>query len=255
MMIWTASSSSSNRAGERVATRQAYDMAAAGLLMGSVRRRIALGWALSILFQACMIACVTDAAFPQAPDASGMDFLAAGSAAPSGETSVADRGAAMLDPSDVLRRSLAVPGWGQVTNRQIWKVPLVYGAFAGAAVYTSQLTVRYHDYRAAVYNITRGEESDLRFGATPAYIPATANVTQLQTLRDRYRNRRDFMFVAMGLIHGLQVLDAYVFAHMKSFDVSDDLSHRITLSPSLQDHPLGASPVLSMKIPLRSARR
>jgi hypothetical protein len=30
-------------------------------------------------------------------------------------------------PSKVLYQSLMVPGWGQVTNRQIWKVPVIYG--------------------------------------------------------------------------------------------------------------------------------
>ncbi|MEX2435739.1 MAG: DUF5683 domain-containing protein, partial [Balneolaceae bacterium] len=47
------------------------------------------------------------------------------------------------------------------------------------------------------------------------------------------RNRRDFMFVVMGLAYGLNVLDAYVYAHMRSFDVSDDLSARTIIQPTL----------------------
>ena len=41
------------------------------------------------------------------------------------------------------------------------------------------------------------------------------------------------MFVVMGLAYGLNILDAYVYAHMRSFDVSDDLSARTTVSPAI----------------------
>lgn len=132
-------------------------------------------------------------------------------------------------PKSVLYKSLIIPGWGQVVNRQIWKVPIIYGMFAGVGVYTFYLNDQYKDYRAAYYNETH---DDMQFGPTPEHLVGV-NVNQLQSTRNSYRNQRDFMFVVMGLAYGLNALDAYIFAHMRSFDVSDDLSAKTIIQPTL----------------------
>lgn len=131
-------------------------------------------------------------------------------------------------PTSVLYKSLIIPGWGQIVNRQIWKVPIIYGLFTGIGVYTVFLNNQYKDYRAAFYNTTN---DDMRFGPTPERLIGV-NANQLQSTRNSYRNRRDFMFVVMGLAYGLNALDAYIFAHMRSFDVSDDLSAKTTIQPA-----------------------
>ncbi len=135
-------------------------------------------------------------------------------------------------PRSVLFKSMMIPGWGQIENRQIWKVPIIYGLFAGIGVYTVNLHDQYQDYRAAYYNTVQGADSDFRFGPTPDYLEGV-NANQLQSNRNSLRNQRDFMFVVMGLAYGLNILDAYVYAHMRSFDVSDDLSARTTVSPAI----------------------
>jgi hypothetical protein len=163
----------------------------------------------------------------------------------------------IFDPKKALTQSLILPGWGQVQNQQAWKIPIIYGAFTGAGFYLSDLTKRYHDYRAAVYNISRGADSDLKFGETPSYIPPNANVVELQRLRDSYRNKRDFAFLIVGILYGLNALDAYVFAHMRSFDVSDDLSARIIISPAMSPMALGVegSGVVSPEVRVRISIR
>src|SRR5690625_7271476 len=55
-------------------------------------------------------------------------------------------------PRSVLFKSMMVPGWWQIENDQIWKVPLIYGMFAGEGIYTSYHVYAYKDYRAAYYN-------------------------------------------------------------------------------------------------------
>jgi len=55
----------------------------------------------------------------------------------------------------------------------------------------------------------------------------------LRQNRNFYRNRRDLVFVFIGLSYALNAIDAYVFAHLRSFDVSDDLSFRTDLEPVL----------------------
>lgn len=143
-----------------------------------------------------------------------------------------DQSSEYPSPKSVLYKSLIIPGWGQVVNRQIWKVPIIYGIFAGIGVYTVYVDGQYKDYRAAYYNSTQGEDNDFRFGPTPEYLQGV-NANQLQSTRNNLRNRRDLMFVIMGVAYGLNALDAYIFAHMRTFDVSDDLSARATVQPTL----------------------
>lgn len=132
------------------------------------------------------------------------------------------------EPRKVMLRSLMLPGWGQYTNRQIWKIPLVYGLIGGVAYYAYYADTRYEGYRAAFYN-SFDENEDLRFGPTPSWINPNSSTDFLRSSRNFYRNRRDFMIIATVLSYALNVLDAYIFAHMRDFDVSDDLS----LKPSL----------------------
>ena len=133
------------------------------------------------------------------------------------------------DPKKVLHRSFILPGWGQVTNKQAWKVPIIYGTMAGLGYYSVFLTKQYHDYRAAYYNL-QYPGGDLKFGATPAYL-AGASEGELLDGRNFLRNRRDFIYITIGLAYLLNAIDAYVFAHLRSFDVSDDLTMNAAIKP------------------------
>ena len=137
------------------------------------------------------------------------------------------------DPKSVMYKSMIIPGWGQIVNKQIWKVPIVYGLLGGLGYYSVYLNKKYHDYRAAYYNLNSQSPGDFRFGRTPAYIPESTNPDELQTIRNTYHNQRDMVYVGIVLAYGLNILDAYVFAHMRSFDVSEDLSMRTSFHPNI----------------------
>lgn len=143
-------------------------------------------------------------------------------------------------------KSLLIPGWGQITNKQAWKVPIVYGLLGGLTWYSIFLNKKYHDYRAAFYNLNREpSENDFRFGQTPPYLVDETSLESLKTNRNFFRNRRDFIYVTIGLAYGLNVIDAYVFAHMRSFDVSEDLSVRTTVKPTILER---GSPGLTLSL-------
>ena len=151
------------------------------------------------------------------------------------------------DPKMVFRRSLILPGWGQVTNKQVWKVPIVYGLIGGLSYYSVYLTKTYHDYRAAYYNSFE-ENTDQRFGATPDYL-ANQNASFLKSRRNFLRNRRDFIYITVGLAYLLNAVDAYVFAHLRSFDVSDDLSMNGRFTPDVIRTPLtGEVPSITLTL-------
>jgi hypothetical protein len=127
-------------------------------------------------------------------------------------------------PKQILRKSLILPGLGQYHNDQSWKIPLIYGLIGGLSYYSVFLTKQYHDYQAAYYNAVT-DNDDFRFGPTPDRLIG-ANTSQLKSNRNFLRNRRDFMYVTIGLAYALNAVDAYVYAHLSTFDVSDDLSLR-----------------------------
>jgi len=153
------------------------------------------------------------------------------------------------DPKTVLRRSLIIPGWGQVINKQTWKVPIVYGFLGGLTYYSVHLHKQYHDYRAAFYNINPNTPDDNKFGPTPGYIPDNSNLNSLRENRNFYRNRRDLVYVFIGLSYALNAIDAYVFAHLRPFDVSDDLSMKASIKPGLlAAQNYNSVPVVSLSI-------
>ncbi len=164
-----------------------------------------------------------------------------GSAASASHNSMAlssfflDDGALQADtvprPSTVMRKSMILPGWGQVVNRQAWKVPIIYGMLAGLTYYSILMDQNYRDYRAAFYN-SQNPDGDQRFGPTPPHIDPNQNPESMRYNRNVYRNRRDLTIIGVVLAYGLNIVDAYVFAQMRDFDVSDDLSARFQLGPA-----------------------
>ncbi|MEX2605398.1 MAG: DUF5683 domain-containing protein [Gracilimonas sp.] len=154
------------------------------------------------------------------------------------------------DPKLVLRQSLMIPGWGQITNKQSWKVPIVYGLLGGLTYYSITLHKQYHDYRAAYYNLHPETPDDFKFGPTPDYIPESSNINLLKENRNFYRNRRDLVYVFIGLSYALNAIDAYVFAHLRPFDVSDDLSMIAKLQPGILATRL-SDPIPSLSLSIK----
>ena len=46
----------------------------------------------------------------------------------------------------------------------------------------------------------------------------------IKNLRDNYRRNRDLCIILSGALYVLQIIDAHVDAHLKDYDISDDLS-------------------------------
>lgn len=132
------------------------------------------------------------------------------------------------NPKSVMFKSLILPGWGQVTNKQIWKIPIIYGLIGGVTAYTFYAHNRYQGYRAAYYN-SFDENTDLKFGPTPDFVPAGQPPELYRTNRNNFRNRRDMAIIGILVAYGLNVADAYIFAHLRDFDVSDDLAGRVVV--------------------------
>lgn len=150
-------------------------------------------------------------------------------------------------PWPVPKRALMwaiIPSGGQVYNRRWWKVPLVIGGFYGL--------YRVIDYNTDLYQRMKTAYL-LKLDDQPHEFSGTGidNVTTLRNLRDRFDKNTQMSYVFLLVGYALQGVEAYVDAHLRQFDISDDLSLR--LKPTIDLLPISGDPVLGVGIviPLR----
>ncbi len=131
--------------------------------------------------------------------------------------------------------SLVLPGAGQINNKDYWKVPLVYVAMGAGVYFIVTNNNSYNDARreyAFRLDNPNGVLNEDKYGGF--------NTTQVGQDRDYYKRFLDISVIATVAIYGLQVMEANVSAHLKGFDVSDDISMQIR--PSAMPTPYGIAP-------------
>ncbi|MFW5851731.1 MAG: DUF5683 domain-containing protein [Bacteroidota bacterium] len=127
--------------------------------------------------------------------------------------------------------SAVAPGLGQIYNKSYWKVPLIYGGFAGLGYIISQNQIFYSDFKDVYDSYQSYAVSEEKAGRTPNSDTlltvrglTSYSIYNVKEGRDYYRRRRDLAIIGIGTWYVLQIIEAYVDAHMFSFDISDDLS-------------------------------
>ena len=126
------------------------------------------------------------------------------------------------DPRVATRHSAILPGWGQAYNRQYWKLPLVYGALAVPASLFVYNNTWYQRTKEAYDILVNGGDTSQIHDDLQGLDPAS-----LQYYRNDFRKNRDYSALFFLLVWGLNIVDATVSAHLKDFNVSDDLSLRV----------------------------
>jgi len=136
---------------------------------------------------------------------------------------VTDTGVKKYNPNIAIRRSAMVPGWGQITNKKYWKVPLVYGALVTTGVIFFRNIDQYRDSREAYILATDGDPSN-DFQIKQPYFAVKDQPDRIRVFRNSVRQNIDYSVLFFIAFWGLNVADAAVDAHLKTFDVSDELS-------------------------------
>lgn len=154
------------------------------------------------------------------------------------------------DPRKATLRSAILPGWGQAYNKEYWKIPIVYGALAIPTV-TYFYNNKWYKKTRDAYNIVVNNDSALFPTIDPKLQPLISNPTSLQFYRNQFRKDRDYSTLWFIIVWGLNVADATVFAHLKHFDVSDDLSMDIRPEINPQFKTMGLGIVLNFKNPVK----
>jgi hypothetical protein len=128
--------------------------------------------------------------------------------------------------------SAIIPGAGQIYNhiampkgqkKAYWKVPLIYAGLGTSCYFlvSNQQTLK--ELKNEYLNRQNGLSiSDKYIGYDDQGI---------LTLHDQYQTWRDLSILAVGAVYLIQVVDAGVEAHFVNFDISENLSLRV--SPSI----------------------
>ena len=155
-----------------------------------------------------------------------------------------------LSPSRASFLSAAVPGLGQFYNRKYWKVPLVWAA-VGTGVFVYQFNqTEYLRYRTAFKLRSAGFSTDEFYDVNLDGIGPDVSNRALEEAQKKAQSQRDSsLLIAIGL-YLLNVLDASVDAHLKPFNMNEDLN--VSIQPILRQHPvqMGAEIGLNLKITL-----
>lgn len=150
---------------------------------------------------------------------------------------VVDSLAMLHSPQRAALLSAIIPGLGQVYNQKYWKVPIVYAGFAGFA-YGIWFNNKYYQEMKFLYPERKLNPTAILHGYKPA---VTAD--RFKAARDYYRRNRDLCIIGAGLFYVLNIIDATVDGYFYEYDISNDLSLKISpvMLPSDRYATLGVS--------------
>lgn len=114
-----------------------------------------------------------------------------------------------------------LPGAGQIYNHSYWKLPLVYAAVGGTLYGEIHYQSRYSEYVNG-YNARTDNDPNTQDNGQLSSQERSVDAVQRGIVF--YRGYRDIFYLYVGLAYGLQIVDALVDAHLKDFDVSEDLT-------------------------------
>lgn len=146
------------------------------------------------------------------------------------------------NPTKATWLALVIPGGGQIYNRKYWKLPIVYGGFAGCAYALTWNGKMYKDYQAAYVDAVneKWDSSSITDLLPPGYVDRVSHSQITETLRkrkDTYRRWRDLSIFAFIGVYLISVVDAYVDAELSNFDIGPDLSMKV--EPTLINNQTG----------------
>ncbi len=144
-------------------------------------------------------------------------------------------------PNQAALYSAVMPGMGQIYNRRYWKLPIIYGLGATLGYFIYWNNNRYLTFRDAVLAKSEERPEDDPF---PLISEPTARLNQ-----DFFQRNRDLLIILSVLLYGLNIVDASVDAHLRSFDVSEDLA--LEIKPYAESTPMQAVAGIQINLKLK----
>ena len=143
-----------------------------------------------------------------------------------------------LAPAKAAFYSAVVPGLGQVYNKRYWKIPVIYAGMAAGIYFYKQQDDDYDRFRNAYKRRLAGYTDDEFQGIS--------NDRLINAQKTAQKNKSISIIVTVAF-YLLNVVDANVDAHLRQYEVSDDLS----LQPNFDVNPFNAKTQYGMSLTYR----
>jgi len=160
-----------------------------------------------------------------------------------GESTVINK---KYSPKKAIIRSAIIPGWGQITNKKVWKLPFVYAALGTTTYLFFRNLNQYKDARNSYILATDNDPSNDILIPQP-YYSVKDQPERIRVFRNQVRQNVDYSVVFFLLFWGLNVVDAAVDAHLKTFNVNDKLSLNLKFGQSTFSNTTGISLIMPIK--------
>lgn len=120
-----------------------------------------------------------------------------------------------LAPAKAAFYSAVLPGLGQAYNGSYWKIPIAYGGLATGIYFYLDNDKKYDSYRNAYKDRLAGRPDEYEGRIS------TEGLIRAQELFQK--NKEISLLVTVG-VYVLNIIDANVEAHLRQFNVDEDLS-------------------------------
>tara|TARA_R110002049_G_scaffold13550_26_gene59100 strand:- start:288 stop:881 length:594 start_codon:yes stop_codon:yes gene_type:complete len=138
-----------------------------------------------------------------------------------------------LAPQRAAFYSAVVPGLGQAYNKKYWKIPIIYAGMAAGVYFYIQNDNDYDRFRNAYKRRLAGFTDDEFYGSGTT--PIISNERLIDAQQSAQKNK-DISIIVSLAFYLVNIIDANVDAHLRQYNVSDDLS----LQPNLDLNPINA---------------
>jgi hypothetical protein len=122
-----------------------------------------------------------------------------------------------LAPAKAAFYSAVLPGLGQAYNGSYWKIPIAYGGLGTGVYFYLKNDEQYDRYRDAYKNRIAGRPDEFEGRITTGGLIRAQEIYQ--------KNKEISILVTVG-VYILNIIDANVDAHLRQFNVDEDLSLR-----------------------------
>lgn len=146
-------------------------------------------------------------------------------------------------PGRIALYSALIPGAGQFYNKSYVKMPFIYAGIGSLIYIIDRNRTRYkcfeYAHRLSLLDI---EPADNILNCRGLAINLeNFSEAGLKTRRDNFRKNMELAYIGLSLFYIANIIDAYVDAHLNTFDINEDLSFRIApyINPDLYQSSIG----------------
>lgn len=127
-----------------------------------------------------------------------------------------------LAPAKAAFYSAVLPGLGQAYNGSYWKIPIVYGGLGTGVYFYLENDKEYNRFRDAYKDRLNGKADEFNGKGDAPFV----RTERLINAQEYYQKNKEISILVTVGIYVLNIIDANVEAHLRQFNVDEDLSFK-----------------------------